>query len=67
VIVVLDPDGTVCGGYEPGCNYAARDLFQDTLTLARFFLKARDQAEAMFHPPTVLEIWNASGIPNRAE
>lgn len=66
VIVALAPDGTVRGGYELGCNDAARDLFQDTLILARFFLKAQAQAESLFHPPTLRAPWDTVGVQDRA-
>lgn len=56
-VFAFAPDGTLCGGYEVGCLQAERDLFEDTLRVARFFLQALAQAEPQFHPPDMHERW----------
>lgn len=55
IIVAVAPDGSLCGGYEVDCLQGERDLFQDTLCVARFFLAAGAAAEVRFHPPELGE------------
>jgi hypothetical protein len=58
------PDGTLRGGYELGYDHTERDIFDDTLRLASFFLQALTRGEVLFQPPTVQERWYASGLEN---
>jgi hypothetical protein len=58
----VEPDGTLCGGYELGCTHAERDIFNDTLTVARFFLRALACGEVLFQPPTVQARWHGSRL-----
>lgn len=64
-VFAFAPDGMLRGGYEVGCLQAERDLFEDTLRVARFFLQAQAQAEPRFHPPDVHERWTEP-VPRRS-
>ena len=60
----IDPDGAVRGGYELGPYHPACDLFQDTLSVARFFLEHRTDPEPCFHPPALKAQWIVSRMRN---
>jgi hypothetical protein len=60
----MDPDGAVRGGYALESDHPGRDLFQDTLTVARFFLRHTDDPEPCFHPPALKACWMVSRLQN---
>lgn len=60
----INPDGTVRGGYELDSYHPACDLFQDTLTVARFFLRHTSEPEPCFYPPALQERWRVSRMRN---